>query len=322
MVSFEGSDEEELSPTEAFAILGNEIRLATLQALWESPEPAVSYAELRRRVGEDGGGNFNYHLGKLEGHFVRKTDDGYALRYAGEQVVRSVVAGTLTADPTIEPTRLDEQCPYCDSILELFYEDELLTVRCTGCDGVIRGDFPEGTLMHYGFPPGGLEGRTLEEVFDAAHNLYDAKITPMMRGVCPECGGRTDVEHDICEDHAFEEDGLCSTCDSRFKVWSEYVCERCKYTRKSAMWFEALTHPAVISFYHEQAGLDEPVPFRKITADNASLVKDITETVISVDPPRFEVSVPVGGETLVVDLDEALNVTDVSRTDESDSRLN
>jgi hypothetical protein len=74
--------------TEAFATLGNETRLSILLALWEAYEPfvatnAVAFSELRERVGMRDSGQFNYHLDKLRGHFVRKTDAGYELRRAG-----------------------------------------------------------------------------------------------------------------------------------------------------------------------------------------------------------------------------------------------
>ncbi|MEF8791004.1 MAG: ArsR family transcriptional regulator, partial [Haloarculaceae archaeon] len=68
--------------TEAFELLGNETRLAILVALWEQYEPfgrdgAVRFSELRARVGTADSGRFNYHLDRLDDHFVESTDDGY-----------------------------------------------------------------------------------------------------------------------------------------------------------------------------------------------------------------------------------------------------
>lgn len=303
--------ESRLSPAEAFSILGSELRLAILQALWEADAP-LSFADLHGRVDRDDSGNFNYHLGRLVGDFVRKTDDGYELRYAGETVVRSIVAGTMTEEPSLPPTRVDERCPYCDAPVEVRYEEEVLTVTCTECAGVVGGDYPEGTYMSYGYPPAGLVGRSLPEVVSAAHVLYDSKILPMMSGVCPECAGEVETTFDVCEAHE-DDDGLCGRCGTRYAVWSEYVCNRCRYRRKSAVWFEALNHPAVVSFLHEFAGLEETVPFRKLTSENAEIVQDITETVLSTDPYRFRVRIPVDGRALLVDIDERLDVTSVDR---------
>lgn len=306
--------DSEISPAEAFAILGNENRLSILRTLWEAEEASLSYAELRRRVEYEGEGNFSYHLNRVLDHFVRKTDGRYALRYAGEQVVRAVVAGTLTADPSIGPSVVDDTCPYCGSPVELRYHEETLTVTCTACDGAVGDPYPEGTILSYGFPPAGLVGRSSTEVIDAAHTLYDGKILPMMNGVCPECSGTVDVSFDICQDHETA-DGICEHCEGRFAVWAAYRCTRCHYRRQSAVWFEALNHPAVISFYHEHAGLEETVPFRKLTSDNAPLVRGITETVLSTDPHRFRVEIPFESATLVVELDESLTVVAVDRAD-------
>ena len=69
---------------EAFSILGHETRLAILLALWEAYEPfaaenAVPFAELRRHVGMRDGSQFNYHLSRLVGHYVQKTETRYEL---------------------------------------------------------------------------------------------------------------------------------------------------------------------------------------------------------------------------------------------------
>jgi AcrR family transcriptional regulator len=80
-------------------VLSNETRLAILPALWETYDPhaernAVPFSELRDRVGIRQGGQFNYHLEQLLGHFVRKGDDGYKLRQAARHVVQAVLSGT------------------------------------------------------------------------------------------------------------------------------------------------------------------------------------------------------------------------------------
>lgn len=55
-----------LTPEEAFAVLGNEIRVDILRALWEAGEP-LAYSELQERIGVCDSGRFNYHLRKLVG---------------------------------------------------------------------------------------------------------------------------------------------------------------------------------------------------------------------------------------------------------------
>jgi DNA-binding transcriptional ArsR family regulator len=63
------------APEEAFAVLGNEIRLEILQRLGEADEP-LAYSELFERMDYDDSGNFSYHLDQLVGHFVGRSDGG------------------------------------------------------------------------------------------------------------------------------------------------------------------------------------------------------------------------------------------------------
>lgn len=71
-----------LAPDEAFAALGNETRMAILQALWDSRDP-LSFSDLRDAIGIQDPGRFHYHLSHLTDHFVRKSGKGYVLRAAG-----------------------------------------------------------------------------------------------------------------------------------------------------------------------------------------------------------------------------------------------
>jgi hypothetical protein len=77
------TDTETLPPDRALALLGNETRIAILRAIASADEERVPFSTLRERVGVDDSGQFNYHLNKLAGRYVRRTADGYALRQAG-----------------------------------------------------------------------------------------------------------------------------------------------------------------------------------------------------------------------------------------------
>lgn len=63
-----------LPPDDAFDVLGNETRLGILRVLGEADGP-LSFSALFDRVDYDTSGNFSYHLKRLEGHFIRETDD-------------------------------------------------------------------------------------------------------------------------------------------------------------------------------------------------------------------------------------------------------
>ena len=146
--------------TEAFAALGDETRLAVLLARREACDPAdpddgVPFSRLRERVGVRDSGRFNYHLDRLEGRFVRRVENGYALRRSGRQLVRTVVAGTSIEEPALEPTGIDADCPFCGAPLAATYEDEWLYRVCTGCLGAYEGASrcPTATLRGRPSPP-------------------------------------------------------------------------------------------------------------------------------------------------------------------------
>ncbi|MFC4360449.1 hypothetical protein ACFO0N_21090 [Halobium salinum] len=58
-------------PEEAFALLGNDLRLRIVRALSEAGEP-LPVSGLRERVEERDSGRFNYDLVKLDGWFVTR----------------------------------------------------------------------------------------------------------------------------------------------------------------------------------------------------------------------------------------------------------
>jgi hypothetical protein len=108
------SDTSALPPDEGFEVLGNETRMEILRALGEAGGP-LQFSELRERVGVRDSGQFNYHLERVVGQFVRKGEDGYALRQAGRRVVEVILSGAVTETPVVEPTRIDHPCHYCGS---------------------------------------------------------------------------------------------------------------------------------------------------------------------------------------------------------------
>lgn len=73
-----------LAPGEAFAALGNETRLEILRALGDVERP-LSFSALHDRVEMQDSSQVNYHLDKLVGHFVGKSEEGYSLTRAGRR---------------------------------------------------------------------------------------------------------------------------------------------------------------------------------------------------------------------------------------------
>lgn len=306
-----GGGDVVLAPDKAFTLLGNETRIRILQTLGKA-DGALSFTDLRDRVGIQQGAQFNYHLKKLMGHFVKNTDEGYVLREAGNQVMRAILAGAITEDPSFGPTEIESRCPYCGGDAEVWYQDELFTARCTRCDGAVTSDeeIPRGTFLRYELPPASLQNRTPDEVLATAHRLYDSKITAMMEGVCSECGGITRFSFDICPDHELDDDDLCSTCQTRHQVWVEATCRNCRYTRQFVLWFAVVTNPAVVAFYDKHGVPWDRVPFAKLTWENSPYVADIAEDVLSEDPLRVRVTIQLAGSEIHTTIDDNLNIID------------
>lgn len=86
---------EHAEPEAVFTLVSDENRIDILRALWGSDEP-LAFSDLQDATDIRDSGQFNYHLDKLTGHFVRKTDDEYVLRQAGNRVVEAVLSGAMT----------------------------------------------------------------------------------------------------------------------------------------------------------------------------------------------------------------------------------
>jgi hypothetical protein len=221
-----------MDPENAFALLGNEMRLDIVQALGEAETP-LSFSALRERVGARDSGQFNYHLGKLVGTFVAGGDDGYSLRHPGLLVYGAVLAGSITAeagqtaDVTVD---VEEPCPACGGPIEAVYCEERMTVSCLDCGN----RYGEATV-----PPGVFEGYETDS-YPRVFDRYVRELVGRMRqGFCTVCSGR--VESGLIEG---EEGPLVA-----------YDCTRCPESAHSSPEAAVLEHPAVVAFYYED-GVD------------------------------------------------------------------
>lgn len=297
----------EISPEQAFALLANDTRLEILRTLWTEETP-IPFTRLRERVEYTDSGNFNYHLNQLAAHFVRKTSDGYELRYAGKEVVRAVLSGALTEDTTIESFVVRGPCGICGAPVELKYRHELLTVRCTECDGVRMDTFPRGTLGVYELPAVGLRNRSPEEVFPAAFVWFVSSVTSLVEGVCPRCTGKADPSISICRDHTVREGRVCEACESVFSVWAACDCRACGFEQVVPAQTHLIHHPAVVSFYYERG-----VEINRIweLIEQAHYLFEWEAMVLSEDPLELRYTIPFDDDELRVTVDGTLSVVDV-----------
>jgi len=283
--------EERMLPAEAFSLLGNDTRIDILQAMLDenADNAPVGFTELFERVEMADSANFNYHLQKLTGHFIKQTEDGYEFRHPGRKVVSSIFAGTLTDRAQLGFFPVEGSCHACDGDLHGWYVDEVLTIACVDCATV---------LVRYPFPPGGIDERTPEELLQAFHHYVRHHYCLAADGVCPECTGPVETE---LRYEPTEADPL--------DVTVEHTCQRCGYDLQSSVGVNLLDNAEVLLF-HSERGIDlSTEPFWHFEW----CVSDACTEILSEEPLRLRLDISCAGDELRVVLDETLTVTETAR---------
>lgn len=303
-----------LSPAEAFTVLGNETRVQILRTLGEADGP-LSFTELRDRVGIRRGSQFNYHLDKVVGHFVRKQEDGYDLRQAGRRVVQAVLSEAVTDAPVMERTEVDQPCRFCGSAIEVRYHEGHVEMYCVECAGMSdSGSAGEsgylGCLM---LPPAGLQTRSIDEAFRAAWTWTRLSFFAIAHGLCPHCSATLDRWVEVCEDHE-PTPGLCPACDRRNAVQLNFECSNCIYDGAGTLDVAVVANTDLLAFLTAR-GLNPISPEQ--SAAVGRVVDDYEETVQSTEPFAGTLRFSADGETLTLLVDEDLNVTRTQPTTEA-----
>lgn len=306
-----------LAPEEAFSVLGDETRLTILWTLGEADEP-LEFGELRRSVGYDTSGNFSYHLDKLAGHFIEKTNAGYSLRQRGQRVVEAVFSGVVTESPTLERTPIPWACPNCGAnTTEVTYIEEQVGIFCPDCaglkdgtDGGEEGRVPadQRRIGYVQLPPAGLRERGATEVLRAGLIWTVGEIYMGAHGVCPRCSGPVEESVHACEDHD-PSDGPCEHCGSEYGVSFRIRCSNCVYDLETALGVYVLTDPAIRRFMLDH-GLDPVAP----TSHRFWEAFQYDESLKSVAPVEADLTFTIAGDALTVTVDADLAVTQVTET--------
>lgn len=313
-----------LPPDDAFTVLGNETRIAILQALGAADEP-LSFTDLRSRVGVRQGGEFNYHLDRVIGHFVEKSDDGYLLRQPGRRVVQAVLSGAVTDDPSLERTELDRHCWWCGSPIEMSYHEERVDLFCTGCEGTY-GDvgarrprptaqrdraIPSnlGYLGNLLLPPAGVTTRTAEEAYRTAWVWEMVEYIAISNDICPRCSGSIDTSVHVCERHDTA-DGICQNCGNQSAIDLHVRCRNCVF-RNRVFFVHTLYDDLEFLTFLATNGVS-PLRAESIVRMAHSIVP-FGEEVVSTDPFEARFTFTVGGNSITLTVDGDLNVVSVTR---------
>jgi hypothetical protein len=295
------------APADAFALVANDLRFEMLTALWsarQEGETPLAFNEFYDRVEIGDSGQFNYHLDKLTPRFVRHTEDGYALTFAGQQLIGAAVSGTYTeTDVPVDPVSVGE-CPQCAGTLEGRYEVGHVVIDCPDCEVVITDWLAAPPVLAAHHDPAELPA-----VFE---RLLRTQMTVMSQGFCPVCGGPIDStplafldgEYDVGVEESQE---VHNTVVHR--------CQACGNGSYGVVGVAVLHHPAVVSFLYDHGIEVQETPLWAYgwLADDHGLV-------VSESPPRLRVTVEADDDSMSVTVDDDCEVVSVSPSGEHDGR--
>lgn len=292
---------EKADPDEVFAALADDTRVSILRALWDADDGDASFSDLRSAVGMRDSGQFNYHLDKLVGRFVTRTDDGYELTQAGQQIIGAIETGAYTMGASIDPITLDHACPACGGTRTLHYEDEVVRVECDSCP----------VTYQYGVPPAAFAGHDREAFPDVASRYLRTTFRHIDDGFCSFCDGH--VEPSIASVREIDPpvelpDDLDADGDDSLRNTPliRYDCTRCGATPTVGLDFILLDHPAVVGFYY-----DHGIDLREQSIWELDAMNPDRQEIRSHDPFRATVSYRIDGDERTVVVDDDLDVVAV-----------
>ncbi len=318
MSAFDSRDdpaESGLSPEYAFALLGNDVRMSIVHELAKAGAP-IGFNDLWKRVGIRDSGRFNYHLGELEGHFVRKTSDGYVLLEAGRNVVQAVYSGVLTEYPGRRREQIDQPCPLCEEPIEVEVTHRGLARFCKACSGAFGSRVVKGkrTRAERGFsgtlplPPAAFEGRSLAEAYRTGQILLNLRMMHRAHDICHHCASPLEHEIEICEDHDMEPGGICGSCGVQsgpYQISVRSRCVNCTLRMGGDLGFMLYGRSSWMAYLLEQ-GIN---PVTATAAERPSWSHEVLETEPFEGAFRWHGS----DDTLKIIIDHELEVVDVTR---------
>lgn len=281
------------APADAFALLGSEVRIDILRTLAEDDPTgfdhhALSFSEIYDRVDVGDSGQLSYHLDKLTGHFLRKTEEGYRLRYAGRKVVWAIRAGTFV-DGEEREFEADGTCYACgERTLRARAANGWIAVDCRSC-GTHHASNP--------LPPWNLEEGSPDRVLRTLDRVVRHRTSLVGEGICPECSGP--VAPSIREDPSEEFD---------VGVVPVFRCAHCGYWFTPTFGLLALEDRTVEAFLIDRGTDPEERPYWDVPI----CVDDGHTTVRSREPWRVDVAIEMDDERLRATFDGDARLEDVT----------
>jgi len=288
-----------IDPQEAFQVFSHELRLEILFALWNAPEYALPFSDIRTAVGERDSGKFTYHLEQLTDHFVTEIEGEYVLQYAGHRIIDAIQSGVFHTSPTVSLTEAPGSCARCGASPMFEYDTHLGTVFCPECDT---------KLVEYPFDPGGFQDRSIEEAIGTFDRRVKFKWRLASGGVCFVCAGRVSVSYTDSaahmQHHPRYEEFFAADHPALFSL----SCQNCSFYSYLPVSIRLLDGSAVIGALTTH-GLDVMEQFLwelPFIADGSRV------TVRDRDPWEVRVETPTASGPLVVRLDDDAAVESVT----------
>lgn len=277
----------EPSQEDVFSILGSNVRIEIIKVLADADRP-LSFSELHDALEIRDSGQFNYHLNNMLETVVHRTDEGaYELTYTGGRIVGALYSGEFEPAVTAETHELASTCANCGRGLLAGYEDDRsqqLHIWCTGCEEV---------EFQFGFPPGGVEGRSPEELTAVLDRWTRTNLLALTDRVCMNCIGR--LEGGLKDPAADQPEADQPTI--------ELSCERCPSTGVLSVASLLYLHPEVVALYRRH-GTD----LDTIHLWNTRVLVDPSITTVDRDPWTLDASITVGDERLTLRIEEDLTI--------------
>jgi hypothetical protein len=297
-------DGDGAEPADPFALVGNEIRAEIVRVFGDPPvEEVLSYSEVLSRIDADlHSSQLNYHLQRLVGHFLARTDDGYRMRPEGRVLYRALAAGTFDRRPSPSARAVGVDCYYCDAPVEGRFEGGAVEIVCPVCEYLYDvATLPPGVVDDAVDGPNGGDGRPCVDLDAVARYAHQMHLS-YARRICPTCGNRMDAAFSQPAEVPLADDG-------RREAYVALSCSHCDSRPHLSVGEVALVDPELIAFCHDH-GVDV---FETALWELPFAATDRGVTVRSTDPWRVELAVEYDGETLALVFDESLDVVERAR---------
>lgn len=277
---------EKVNLDEAFSLVSHDIRLEIIKQLADQGS-RVSFETLRSSCGVEDPGHFRYHLNKLVGIYVTKTDSGYELTPVGGRVVGSIYSGVYTHRFTEESIETSIRCIRCATRLSATFDGSTVRLRCTECGSDVTDMVVPPTAITQS--SNASMSRSVEDWIETVHQI-------LRQGFCINCWGQLDSGIEL---HATETPEVPSTTTPMAK----YNCDICGGSWKTTVGSAFVHHPTVVSFYYEHG-----TNVNDCRTWQLSLYEDENATVVSADPVEVELSIAEDGQTLTLRVNEQLEI--------------